>query len=397
MAKSTKASSKRKKKSATNLVLAKAGTAFSIPNEVTSRRVILERRLPVGAIGRVSVDPTSSLWDYDNMRTAAAELAAAVDGNKNSKTIRKKERIIEELAWEIGYHRTGQQIAHLSLDSNMMQNKLLNIIQELRFMNGMENITPQLVAELSSIEAKVETAYNNYHQKHRHASMKTRAKKVLSAECAKALNMLANETLTRGSLEETCLLQHFQSNANAYETERGAENARTVERLSARIAVERAEIATLMNDAKESRESGNKEEAAEKERRANQLYDKSIAGKDNARQKKRRVTENTAIATLRNDAKKSRESGSEEEAAEKERRANQLYDKSINGREKKRRGNRIFCRAPSGEVILEKDVFAGLGPYLSGMELVSGKITSLTKEERKTGEELMIKFANRIC
>ena len=70
--------------------------------------------------------------------------------------------------------------------------------------------------------------------------------------------------------------------------------------------------------------------------------------------------------------------------------------KSCNGQQNDRRANKIFCRAPSGEVIRERDVFAGLGPYLSGMELVSGKATSLTKEERKTGEELMSKFAKRL-
>lgn len=170
MAKSTKASSKAKaKKTPANLLLAKAGTAFSIPTEVTSRRDKLEDGLPVGAIGRVSIDPFSSLWNYENMRTAAVGLVAAVNGNKSYDTINRRVNSIVNLSWEIGYHKIEQQIAALStLDASVMQmqNKLLKIIQELRVTHRMENIPLHLITELTSFGA-VETAYSKYHQGNR--------------------------------------------------------------------------------------------------------------------------------------------------------------------------------------------------------------------------------------
>ena len=452
MAKSSKASSQYKKNFA-NLVLAKGdGTAFSIPTAVTSRRDILENRLPVGAIGRISaVDPTSSQWSYENMRTAADELVAAIDGNKASCTITRKIAKIAALCWEIGYFEIYQQIADLSTLDSHQQNKLLNIIQELRVTHGMENITHPLVAELSSIEeAKVQAAYTSYHSASKGSrSTKSRRKKYLRAECAQALNILAKAALPGGSIEEQRLLELIQLNANAYETNRGAEkakvrecrdtqkaeiatlrkdvlqlrangneeeaakkqkranelysesiNGKDAERMKKRRDTQKAEIATLRKDVLQLRANGNEEEAAKKQKRANELYSESINGKDAERMKKRRDTQKAEIATLRKDVLQLRANGNEEEAAKKQKCANELYSKSITGkhaeRSKKRRANNSFCRAPSGEVLLERDVFAGIGPYLSGMELVSGKITSLTKEEKKTGEELMSNFANHL-
>ncbi|KAL7454831.1 hypothetical protein ACHAWC_006428 [Mediolabrus comicus] len=337
MAKSTKASSKGKKKSTTNLVLAKEGTAFSIPIAVTSRKVILEDRLPVGAIGRVFVDPTSSLWSYENMRTAAEGLAAAVNGNKANSTIFTKVKIIADISWEIGYHKIGQQIADLStLDSNVLQNKLLNIIHDLKVTHGMENVSRHLVTELSSFGdgAELETAYTNYHSAK--GSSKGRRKKELLIKCAKALNRLAKVALPGGSLEEQRLLELFQSNANAYETRRDAQNAAQNARKRESRSTQNATIATLRKDAEQLRENGNEEEAAKKDKLANELYDKSKAGKENARQKRRKSTQKAEVSALRNDAEQLRENGNEEEAVKKDKLANELYDKSLNGKDNAR-------------------------------------------------------------